>query len=92
MAILLDVEKGFDKVWHKGLILKCTKLGIDESTIGFLLNYLRERSINIKLNQKLLTLKLNHWKMIMKLHYNIMNLEDPLMYVPLTPAPISPKL
>lgn len=49
-AILLDVEKAFDKVWHPGLIFKLIALGIPSQLINIIKSFLLQRSFVIKIN------------------------------------------
>jgi hypothetical protein len=42
--VFLDFSKAFDKVWHKGLIYKLRKMGINGHLLGLLENYLSERT------------------------------------------------
>ena len=47
-AVFLDVEKAFDKVWHKGLIVKLHELGISVMFTHWILSFLNERLISVK--------------------------------------------
>ena len=42
-AVFLDISKAFDRVWHKGLLVKLGKLGITGSLYKWLENYLQGR-------------------------------------------------
>ena len=39
-AVLLDISKTFDKVWHDGLIFKLKQNGVTGTVITLLTNYL----------------------------------------------------
>ena len=41
-GVFLDVSKGFDKVWHKGIIFKLTQNGISSKLISVLPNFLKD--------------------------------------------------
>lgn len=44
-AVYLDISKAFDKVWHRGLLLKLDKLcGVQGTTLNFFKSYLSNRS------------------------------------------------
>ena len=49
-AVFLDISKAFDKVWHRGLIHKLKKCGINEKLIVLLENYLTNRIQRVVLN------------------------------------------
>ena len=42
-AIFFDLSKAFDKVWHRGLLLKLEAIGIGGSLLSFIENYLSDR-------------------------------------------------
>ena len=42
-AVLCDVSKAFDRVWHKGLIFKEKQSGIDTTLLQWLTSYLSNR-------------------------------------------------
>ena len=39
-AIILDISKAFDKVWHQGLLFKLKSYGVESNFLGILENYL----------------------------------------------------
>ena len=41
--VFLDISKAFDRVWHKGLIYKLRKVGINGPLLKWLENYLTDR-------------------------------------------------
>ncbi|CAI6365650.1 unnamed protein product [Macrosiphum euphorbiae] len=51
-AILLDVEKAFDKVWHDGLIRKLIDLAVPNDLIAIISSFLADRSFHIKIEGK----------------------------------------
>lgn len=46
-AVVFDISKAFDKVWHKGLIFKLHKLGIPHKLGKWLSNLIMNRSFYI---------------------------------------------
>lgn len=44
--IFCDISKAFDKVWHNGLLVKLQNYGICGSVLGWIENYLFDRSCN----------------------------------------------
>ncbi|GJQ66520.1 hypothetical protein Trydic_g4507 [Trypoxylus dichotomus] len=48
-AIFLDVAKGFDKVWHQGLLLKMHPAGISKAMVRHVHSFLRKRTFQVKL-------------------------------------------
>lgn len=51
MATLFDVEKAFDRLWQEGFALKLQKASVPEPVIALLVNYLTNRTIQIKLDK-----------------------------------------
>ena len=49
-GLFLDILKGFDKVWHEGLIFKLKTYGIDGDLLKLLINYLEDRKQRVVLN------------------------------------------
>ena len=49
-AVALDISKAFDKVWHKGLILKLSRNGISGNVLGIIESFLSNRSLNVVIN------------------------------------------
>ena len=47
--LFLDVSKAFDKVWHKGLIYKLKRLGIEGDLLEFFKDYLEDRQQRVAL-------------------------------------------
>jgi len=52
-AVLLDIQKAFDKVWHPGLIFKMIALGLPTQLINILKSFLSNRTFKIKIENKL---------------------------------------
>ncbi len=46
----MDLTKAFDKVWHKGLILKIEKYGIKGNLLKWLTSYLPYRNQKVVIN------------------------------------------
>ena len=42
-VIFLDIAKGFDRVWHKGILHKLQKAGIDGNLLLWFESYLSDR-------------------------------------------------
>ena len=60
LACFFDAEKAFDKLWHNGLIYILNSLGLPTKIIRLLIQFLRTRSVQFKVNNTLsekLTLK-----------------------------------
>ncbi len=47
-AVFMDFEKAFDKVWHCGLLHKLATRGLESSAIDWLSDYLRERTLSVR--------------------------------------------
>ncbi|CAF0999359.1 unnamed protein product [Brachionus calyciflorus] len=52
-AIFIDIEKAFDKVWHKGLLFELNKLQIPNYLGLWLKNYLNKRLLRVKIDSEL---------------------------------------
>ncbi len=50
LAVILDLTKAFDKVWHKGLLYKIKKSGIEGNLHKYLTSYLSNRKQRVVLN------------------------------------------
>ena len=50
VLLLCDVSKAFDRVWHRGLILKLHAVGISSRLLDWFGNYLYDRKQRIYLN------------------------------------------
>ena len=55
--IFCDVSKAFDRVWHKGLMVKLESHGINGSLLEFLRNYLSNRTQSVFVNSSMSTFK-----------------------------------
>ena len=49
-GIFLDISKAFDKVWHKGLILKLKQNGMTGDLLNILIDFLKEKKQRVVLN------------------------------------------
>jgi ribonuclease HI len=49
VADFLDINKAYDSVWTRGLLYKLSKIGIHGNCLGWLSNFLCDRSIAIRL-------------------------------------------
>ena len=56
-SIFLDIAKGFDKVWHDGIIFKLTQNGISGNLLNLLRDLLNERKQRVILNGQFSTWK-----------------------------------
>ncbi|KAG5864277.1 hypothetical protein JTB14_021252 [Gonioctena quinquepunctata] len=53
VAIFLDIQKAFDKVWHAGLIKKLIEINLPEHFIRLLVSYIGNRRIRVKIGTEL---------------------------------------
>ena len=49
LAVMLDLEKAFDLVWHRGLIFKMRRMGLNGNILNFVTDFLSERSIRVRI-------------------------------------------
>ena len=42
-AVFLDISRAFDRVWHKGLLFKLKRIGIEDEVINILSSFLADR-------------------------------------------------
>lgn len=47
-AVFIDIEKAFDRVWHKGLIFKLSSINVPTYLGSWIKNYLTNRSFQVK--------------------------------------------
>lgn len=53
-AIFLDISKYFDRIWHKGLLMKCEQeFGITGQLLKWLESYLKDRKQRVQLNNNI---------------------------------------
>ena len=52
-AIFVDLQQAYDRVWRKGLLLKMQRLGINGNLYNWIKNFLKERTIQTKVNSQL---------------------------------------
>ena len=50
LAIFLDIEKAYDMVWKKGIIINLAKLGVGSRYINWINSWLKNRKIQVKVN------------------------------------------
>ena len=50
--MFLDISKGFDKVWHQGLLHKLKQNGISGNLIETLTDFLKDRKQRVVLNER----------------------------------------
>ena len=50
---MIDLEKAFDLVWHKGLMYKMKKMGLKDNIVNFVSNYLNGRRIKVQIGSSL---------------------------------------
>ena len=51
--VVLDISKAFDKVWHKGLLLKLASYGISGNVLGVIESFLSDRSLKVAMGRLL---------------------------------------
>ena len=57
-AIYLDISKYFDKIWHRGLLIKCeTEFGIRGTLLQWLESYLKDRQQRVRVGDKFSTFR-----------------------------------
>jgi len=49
LAVMLDLEKAFDLVWHRGLIFKMRRMGLSGNILNFVTDFLSNRSIRVRI-------------------------------------------
>lgn len=54
-SVFLDVEKAFDRVWHKGLLYKMKMMEIPSGIIKIINSFLQDRTFRVKIEDKLST-------------------------------------
>ena len=42
-AVFLDISKAFDRVWHRGLLVKLSSIGVDGNLLTWFASYLSDR-------------------------------------------------
>jgi retron-type reverse transcriptase len=57
VAVLLDVSKAFDKVWHEGLLFKLSESPIPTAAVHLLKSYLQGRTFQTTVEGKLSTVR-----------------------------------
>ena len=51
LAIYVDYQKAYDKVWHRGLIVKLSRLGMQLGLLKFIISWLRNRRAYIAVGE-----------------------------------------
>ena len=51
-AVALDISKAFDRVWHAGLLYKCTTYGISGQIFGLILSFLSNKQLWVVMDGK----------------------------------------
>lgn len=50
VAVFLDIQKAYDMVWRKGVIIKMKKMGLTGKVVRWVNNFLTDRVIQVKIN------------------------------------------
>jgi len=53
LAVFQDMEKAFDMVWRKGLMIKLKRLGINEHMFQWMDAFLSDRTIQVRVGSML---------------------------------------
>ena len=53
MDLFLDFEKAFDMIWHKGLLIKLKKLGLNGNIFEWIKDFITNRTIQVKIGNTL---------------------------------------
>jgi len=48
VGIFIDFSSAFDMVWQKGLLIKLKEMGLTGNIVGFVDNFLRDRTIQVR--------------------------------------------
>lgn len=51
-AVLMDLEKAFDKVWHKGLLYKLLKLDTSPAPVALIQSFLENRCFSVRVEDQ----------------------------------------
>ncbi|GJQ79625.1 hypothetical protein Trydic_g16466 [Trypoxylus dichotomus] len=57
-AVFLYIAKGFDKVWHQGLLLKMHRAGISKAMVKLIHSFLCKRTFKVKLEGRRSTVRI----------------------------------
>ena len=52
LVLALDIEGAFDRVWHKGLLVKLQAVGISGKLLEIIDDYLNNRSLRVAISGK----------------------------------------
>ena len=69
-GVFLDLSKAFDKVWHDGLIYNLKSLGISQSLLKLIQNYLDNRFQRVEISKSRCSPGFNSWTTIFLVHIN----------------------
>lgn len=50
VAVFLDIQKAYDMVWRKGIVIKMKQMGFGNRVLRWVNNFLSERYIQVKIN------------------------------------------
>ena len=53
LAVMVDLEKAFDLVWHQGLLYKMEQLGLKGNILHFVADFLANRNIQVRIGTAL---------------------------------------
>lgn len=53
LAVMVDLEKAFDLVWHQGLLYKMERLGLKGNILHFVADFLANRNIQVRVGTAL---------------------------------------
>ena len=53
VAVFLDVEKAFDRVWHPGLLYKLTEILLPDCYLHLIARFLRNRTFRVRVDNTL---------------------------------------
>ena len=53
LAVMIDLQRAFDRVWHDGLLYTIKKLGLEGNIFNFIWDFLRNRTIQVCVGSEL---------------------------------------
>lgn len=51
VIVILDLDRAFDKVWHKGLLYKLLKLDTPSKLVAFIQFFLENKSLSVRVEE-----------------------------------------
>ena len=51
VAVFLDIEKAYDTMWRKGLLIKLRKIGIKGRMYNYILDFLSQRALRVRVGE-----------------------------------------